>query len=99
VFLVRSGSVLIQPDESSGRRICLDEIREGGVFGGIGLLSELDLPLCAVAGTDSVLVEIDAGSFGYLERSRPRTAERLRELIIDRVVCQLSESLRYMGVR
>jgi hypothetical protein len=96
LFILRSGTVLIEPEVDRGRRVCLDQIREGSLFGGLGLLTDLSVPLTALAGADCVLLEVDGGSFTYLERSRPRTAERLRELIVDRLSEQLAEVVRHV---
>jgi hypothetical protein len=97
LFVLYSGCVLIEPEGGNAHRICLEQIHPGTLFGGLGLLTELSVPLTTVAADDCVLFEIDGSTFAYLERARPTTAQRLRELIVDRLTSQLAEMIRHVA--
>lgn len=75
VHIVRHGSVELSRD-LGGRRVALQILRPGDVFGDVPLLVRMPEPFDAVALEDTVLLSIDSVTLARLLESRPRLAHR-----------------------
>lgn len=75
VHIVRHGSVELSR-QLGGRRVALQILRPGDVFGDVPLLTRGPEPFDAVTIGDTVLLTIDSLSLARLLESRPRLAHR-----------------------
>lgn len=75
VHVVRDGSVELSR-EMCGRRVALQILRAGDVFGDISALIEMDEPFDARALEDSTVLHIDPDALFKLLEERPRLARR-----------------------
>lgn len=82
IFLVASGSVVLQCRVRDAREVPVDRLEAGRLFGGLPLLAGTPPAESAVAATNACLLEIDGAAFHYLERARPWLAERIAHAVV-----------------
>lgn len=92
MFIVLEGVVVIETRIRSVR-LEVRRVERGGVFGGIAMLAPVKPFFSAVAGKNALMLELEAYSFEYLERSKPLFARRIAEVVISRYVNQLSDCI------
>ena len=74
MYIVASGEVNIYLQPTPSSRISLEDLRQGGFFGELGLFDEKPRSASAVAAIDTVLLELQHETLvGFLER-RPQAA-------------------------
>lgn len=83
-FVLYQGNVSIEARNRSDECVYVDQIDEGGVFGGIPILASSPHLDSAVAQTDVLLLEIDPYSYRYLEASRSQAIGNVRQALIRR---------------
>lgn len=98
VFLVVEGTVAMETTIRS-RRVSVCRVEPGGVFGGISLLAPVEQPLSAVACAPVMLLELDRGSYQYIERAKPLVARRVSEVVIAQHVAQLRACIDHLVAR
>lgn len=75
VHIVREGAIELSR-ELHGRRVTLQVLHPGDVFGDIPLITRMPLPFDARALEDSVVLSIESAVLGHLLEQRPRLAHR-----------------------
>jgi len=81
IFVVHRGEVRLGHRFGPAREVTLERVGVGGVFGGLPVVAETPNLETAVAGRDTVLLEISAQSFSYLRVARPLLAQRLCQAV------------------
>ena len=77
VFLVMRGDIRLEVTLADQRRVTLERLTSGSVFGGLGIIADLPNLETAVADSSSTLLEISRASFSYLRIARPLLGLRL----------------------
>jgi CRP-like cAMP-binding protein len=75
VYIVRQGAIELTR-ELHGRRVTLQLLHPGDVFGDIPLIARMPLPFDARAIEDSIVLSIDSVTLGRILEQRPRLAHR-----------------------
>ncbi|HZP67377.1 MAG TPA: DUF1003 domain-containing protein [Rudaea sp.] len=77
MYIVASGDVNIYLPGEDSRRISLKDIARGEYFGELALFDEKPRSACALATTDTVLLELKHGTLAQYLEKRPRAAMAL----------------------
>ena len=81
IFLVQSGEVTLQVRVGDAFEITAGRLGPGRVFGGFPLIAGVPHAESALATRDSVLFEIDGGSYRYLRAAKPWLAQQLADVV------------------
>lgn len=92
MFVIREGRVNLVAGRPP-RRVQLESVSAGGVFGGLGLIARLPHPLTAIAAQEVTLLEIDAQAYRYLEQAKPQVARALAGVIVAKNFAHLRSAL------
>jgi hypothetical protein len=81
IFLVVSGEVRLEVTLGDRRRMVLERLKAGRVFGGVSLVADLPNQETAIADSRTSLLEISRASFSYLRIAKPLLGQRLLQLL------------------
>jgi len=88
LFIVVRGSVTLAATGTRENEIEVERVVQGGLFGGLPLVTDLPPPVSAMVENDVTLLELDRSAFRYLERAKPLVAHRLARSIVVQQVAQ-----------
>jgi len=93
LYLVASGCMALETRSARERIASTHEIGPGGLFGGLGLVTDLPPGETAIAAADSSLLEISGAAFEYLQHAAPGFAFRLTAVTVGTNVLRLRSAL------
>ncbi len=93
IFVVQSGSVILQVRARGVREIPIDRVEKGQVFGGLSMLAGVPPTESAITETETELLEFDARGFQYLTRNKPWLAQELSQIVTTAYVRRLHRVL------
>ncbi len=93
IFVVTSGSVLLQVRVRGARETLIARLGPGQMFGGAPLVAESPHPETALADTNVRLLEVDRDAWSYLQSARPWLAQRLASNLNRTVARRLTDVL------
>lgn len=89
-YVVRSGTISIVLNSPDGREMEIDEVRAGGMFGELELLTREPRSACAVAYTNAELLVIPGPLFLKVMEAEPALARG----VLDFTACRLQKSTK-----
>ncbi|MCP3986290.1 MAG: cyclic nucleotide-binding domain-containing protein [bacterium] len=93
IFVVESGSVILQVRARGVREIPIDRVVAGQVFGGLSMLAGVPPTESAITESETTLLEFDARGYQYLARNRPWLAQELSHIVTTAYVRRLHRVL------
>lgn len=93
IFVVESGSVILQVRARGVREIPIDRVSVGQVFGGLAMLAGVPPTESAITENETSLLEFDARGYKYLARNKPWLAQELGHIVTTAYVRRLHRVL------
>lgn len=93
IFVVESGSVVLQVRARGVREVPIDTVGPGQVFGGLSMLAGVPPSESAITDTEAVLLEFDSRGYQYLARNKPWLAQELGQIVTTTYVRRLHRVL------
>lgn len=81
IFVVESGSVILQVRVRDAREVPIDRVTKGQVFGGLSMLADVPPTESAITESETSLLEFDARGYQYLARNKPWLAQQLAQIV------------------
>ncbi len=96
IFVVETGTVILQVRARGVREIPIDKVQAGQVFGGLTMLAGVPPTESAITETDAEILEFDARGFQYLTRNKPWLAQELSQIVTTTYVRRLHRVLEHV---
>lgn len=93
IFVVESGSVMLQVRVRGAREVPIDRVEKGQVFGGLSMLAGVPPTESAITETETSLLEFDARGYRYLAQNKPWLAQQLGHIVTTSYVRRLHRVL------
>lgn len=92
LYLLAEGTLEVSKTDAAGRKVLLDRILPGAVFGEMSLLTGQPRSATIIAGTDGALYEIHREHLDPMLRERPQLAEGLGAVMAERQARNFAKS-------